>query len=101
MACQLAWLLYAANAAVELDATLPLAVNPALLPHSTPACPCSHHLQDIPSGAEACISYGCTHKDSLALMRDYGFVQPGNLNDRVPFNAGKGARGSGCVMRCG
>ncbi|PRW59741.1 acyl-coenzyme A oxidase peroxisomal isoform B [Chlorella sorokiniana] len=45
-------------------------------------------LQDIPAGTEACISYGCTHKDSLALLRDYGFVQPGNLNDRVPFNAG-------------
>lgn len=44
--------------------------------------------QGIPAGAEACISYGCTHKDSLALMRDYGFVQQGNLNDRVPFSAG-------------
>ena len=44
--------------------------------------------QGIPAGAEACISYGCTHKDSLALMRDYGFVQPGNVNDRVAFSAG-------------
>lgn len=44
--------------------------------------------QDIAAGAEACISYGCTKKDSEGLMRDYGFVIPGNLNDRVPFIAG-------------
>ncbi|EFN53459.1 hypothetical protein CHLNCDRAFT_136721 [Chlorella variabilis] len=50
-------------------------------------------LQDIARGAEACISYGCTHKSNEGLMRDYGFVVPGNLNDRVPFSAGKqGAR---------
>ncbi|KAL4459118.1 hypothetical protein ABPG75_013983 [Micractinium tetrahymenae] len=45
-------------------------------------------LQDIPTGTEACISYGGTHKDNEALMRDYGFVIPGNVNDRVPFSAG-------------
>lgn len=44
--------------------------------------------QDIPAGAEACISYGCTHKDNEGMMRDYGFVIPGNVNDRVPFSAG-------------
>lgn len=31
---------------------------------------------------------GCAHKDSLGLMKDYGFVVPGNVNDRVPFSTG-------------
>ena len=53
-----------------------------------PRCRVLPATQDIPSGAEACISCGCTHKSSEQLMRDYGFVLPGNLNDRVPFTTG-------------
>jgi hypothetical protein len=44
--------------------------------------------QAIPAGAEACISYGCTAKSNEELMRDYGFVLAGNVNDRIPFSAG-------------
>jgi hypothetical protein len=41
--------------------------------------------QAIPAGVEACISYGCVHRNNAELMRDYGFILPGNLNDRIPF----------------
>jgi len=44
-------------------------------------------LRTLAPGVEACISYGCVHKSNLELMRDYGFVMPGNLQDRVAFDA--------------
>jgi len=31
-------------------------------------------------------------------MRDYGFVIPGNINDRVPFSAGKLLGRGGAVL---
>ena len=47
-----------------------------------------YNLQDIAAGEEVCISYGCRAKDNTELMRDYGFIQQGNPNDRVPFLTG-------------
>jgi hypothetical protein len=55
-------------------------------------------VQGIAAGEEACISYGCVRKSNEQLMKDYGFVMPGNLNDRVPFSAG--ARGCLHVVLC-
>ncbi|GAB4817745.1 hypothetical protein N2152v2_004791 [Parachlorella kessleri] len=45
-------------------------------------------LRDIAQGEEVCISYGCRSKDNTELMRDYGFIQQANPNDRVPFRTG-------------
>jgi hypothetical protein len=45
-------------------------------------------LRDISAGEEVCISYGCIGKNNDDLMRDYGFVLPGNENDRLPFPTG-------------
>ena len=49
-----------------------------------------NHLASQP-GAEICISYGV--KDNRALMLAYGFVVPGNVEDRVPIERPK----AGCV----
>ncbi len=62
-----------------------LGLSSGMRQHPPATCP---SLQDIPAGTEACISYGGTHKDNEGMMRDYGFVIPGNVNDRVPFSAG-------------
>lgn len=40
----------------------------------------------MPAGVEATISYGAS-KSNAELLRDYGFVVPGNVNDRVSFHA--------------
>lgn len=44
-------------------------------------------LQDVPAGAELLISYlgSQPSKGSAALMKDYGFVLPGNINDSIAF----------------
>lgn len=46
-------------------------------------------LESIPAGQEALISYGDAKPNSM-LLRDYGFVVPGNPHDRIDFGeAGK------------
>jgi hypothetical protein len=44
-------------------------------------------LQDVAAGSELLISYlgSQPSKDSTGLMRDYGFVLPGNINDSIAF----------------
>lgn len=44
-------------------------------------------LKKIEQGEEVCISYGCVNKPNVELMRNYGFVMVGNLNDRVDFRS--------------
>ncbi|WIA28837.1 hypothetical protein OEZ86_011364 [Tetradesmus obliquus] len=43
--------------------------------------------EDVPAGAELLISYlgSQPSKGSAALMKDYGFVLPGNINDSIAF----------------
>jgi len=49
--------------------------------------------QDIQPGDEVCISYlGTTPtKPNSLMLKDHGFVIPGNVNDRVPFVTGGSA----------
>jgi hypothetical protein len=44
-------------------------------------------VQDVPAGSEVLISYLGSQptKDNTALMKDYGFVLPGNINDSIAF----------------
>jgi hypothetical protein len=44
-------------------------------------------LQDVPAGSELLISYlgSQPSKDNTALMKDYGFILPGNINDSIAF----------------
>jgi hypothetical protein len=44
-------------------------------------------LQEVPAGSELLISYLGSQptKDNTALMKDYGFVLPGNINDSIAF----------------
>jgi hypothetical protein len=46
--------------------------------------------REIAPGDEVCISYlGATPTKSNAdLLKDHGFVVPGNPNDRIPFATG-------------
>lgn len=39
----------------------------------------------IAAGQPICITYG-TEKTNFELMRDYGFIVPGNPNDRLDFS---------------
>jgi hypothetical protein len=63
--------------------------------------------QAIAAGEEVLISYlGETpSKSSTELMKDYGFMMPGNLNDGIQFEAGDGewccktCRSSCCWLR--
>lgn len=45
------------------------------------------HTQDLAAGEEALISYvgDVPSKSNAALLKDYGFVLPGNEHDRVEF----------------
>ncbi len=45
--------------------------------------------QRISAGAEATIGYG-SDKPNSELLRDYGFVVPGNPNDRLVLPVGRG-----------
>lgn len=42
-------------------------------------------VQDVPAGQEILISYlgSDPKKSNIQLMKDYGFVLPGNTNDRL------------------
>lgn len=48
----------------------------------------TYTLQPISTDTEVCISYGCLNKTNAELMKDYGFVIAGNINDRIDFSAG-------------
>ena len=48
------------------------------------------------SGAELYICYG-EHKSNAALLSTYGFVVPGNINDRLPLGAPGRWTGFGCL----
>ena len=46
--------------------------------------PCCALCRPVHRGGELSITYGMS-KDNAILARDYGFVLPGNVQDRIPW----------------
>lgn len=56
-----------------------------------------HLLQALVEGEEAVISYlgGAPNKSNLQMMKNYGFILPGNPHDTLPFAAGRPCAAAG------